>query len=97
MIKDVILENQVLYNEFRSRFKALNIGCDTLVQEMQEDGMVMDKKRLQRFLAHGFRKRITQNAYIWLLMRHGIYIGLKVNGTDFTDEQNRNNAKLFTQ
>ena len=93
MIKDVILENEVLYNEFRSRFKELNIGYDVLIQQMQEDGIVMDKKRLQRFVAHGFEKRITQNAYIWLLMRHGIYIRLKVNGTEFTDEQNRNNAK----
>lgn len=97
MIADVILENTQLFDAFKKRFKALNIGYNTLLEEMNEDGIIMDKKRLQRFLTHGFEKRITQKAYIWILMRHGIYIGLKVNGVNYTDEENRINSKQFTK
>ena len=97
MITDLILENESLFKIFKDRFNELNIGYDQLLKEMEEDHIVMDKKRLQRFLLHGFQKRITQKAYIWLLMRHGIYVSLKVKGSNNTEEQNRNNAKQFSR
>ena len=98
MITDVILENKVLMSELVSRFRTAKIGYSKLVEEMAEDGIVMDVKRLQRFINHGFQRRITQKAYIWLLLRHGLVISLDVEGLEnATDEQNRLKAKQFTQ
>jgi hypothetical protein len=97
MISDAILENEPLMLAFRNRFKELGISYPQLVSEMMEDGVNMDKKRLQRFVNHGFEKRITQKAYMWLLVRHGIEIGLTASGHDRTDEENRIKAKEFSQ
>ena len=98
MITDVILENKVLMNELVSRFRTAKIGYSKLVEEMAEDGIVMDVKRLQRFINHGFQRRITQKAYIWLLLRHGLTISLNVDGPEnATDQENRLKAKQFTQ
>lgn len=98
MITDVILENKVLMNELVSRFRASKIGYAKLVEEMAEDGIVMDVKRLQRFINHGFQRRITQKAYIWLLLRHGLVISLDVEGLEnATDQENRLKAKQFAK
>ena len=97
MISDAILENPHLMNAFVKRFKEYNIGYSTLLSEMNEDGITMDRKRLQRFIAHGFEKRITQKAYIWLLVRHGIEISMSVKGVVLSSEENRKKAREFSR
>lgn len=97
MITDVILEEKTLFGEFVKRFKKQKIGYSALINEMREDGIVMDVKRLQRFVNHGFQRRITQKAYVWLLLRHGMVIGLDVTILDSTDQENRLKAKQFTK
>lgn len=95
MITDLIIEHKMLFEHFLKRYKAYNIGSAKLVEEMKEDGIVMDKKRLQRFIIHGSAKRITQKAYLWLLYRHGIEVGLRVTGITQMDKENRLKAKQF--
>ena len=95
MISDAILENKHLMAAFVKRFKEFNYGYGQLVKEMAEDGITMDKKRLQRFIAHGFEKRITQKAYVWLLVRHGIEISISVKGVNYPNIKNRERAKEF--
>lgn len=97
MITDVILENKTLFNKFVERFKKQKTGYSALVEEMEEDGIVMDVKRLQRFVNHGFKRRITQKAYIWLLLRHGMVISLEVAIPETTDQENRLKAKEFAK
>jgi hypothetical protein len=94
---DIVLENETLFNAFVHRFKEMNLGWDRLVAEMDEDGIVMDKKRLQRFIKYGVAKRITQKAYIWLLARHGVDISLHAKGVIREDELNRKRAKEVAQ
>ncbi len=94
---DAILDNKELMSAFVGRFKEYKIGYERLVSEMSEDGITMDRKRLQRFVSRGSEKRITQKAYIWLLARHGIGIGLSVTGSQASDMENREKAREFSQ
>ena len=97
MIADVIIEDKVLWDVFTKRFKAVNVGLKQLVREMNEDGIVMDEKRLSRFIRIGLEKKVPQKAYIWLLFRHGIEIELNVKGYKFHNHQGRERAKEFSQ
>ena len=97
MVADVIIEDKVLWDHFIKRFKAANIGLKQLVREMNEDGIVMDEKRLSRFIRIGLEKKVPQKAYLWLLFRHGIEINLTVKGYKFHDHQGRERAKEFSQ
>jgi adenylate kinase len=94
---DVILDNDKLREIFVERFKELGIKCSQLVSEMSEDGIIMDTKRLQRFISRGSERKITQKAYIWLLARHGVCIGTTVNILKSTNQENRDMAKEFAQ
>lgn len=94
---DIVLENETLFSAFVQRFREMNLGWDRLVAEMNEDGIVMDKKRLQRFIRYGVEKRITQKAYIWLLARHGVDLTLHAKGIKRDDEENRQRAKSVAQ
>ncbi len=94
---DVILDNKKLMEIFLNQFRELGIKYNQLVLEMSEDGIIMDRKRLQRFISKGSERKITQKAYIWLLARHGIGIGTVVSISDTSDVENREKAREFSQ
>ena len=79
---DIVLLSKGVKNKLKYRFKELNLKPSDVVKDAKERGMkTITKEKLSRYLnsdipIHGFP---TQKDVIWLCVRYGLEIQIKVN------------------
>lgn len=86
-----------IITRLNERIKKEKLSYSHLSEEMQEDGMKMDGKRMSRFFRTGNRKWMPEKSLLWLMARVGIEYEVVISETDFDDKKCREDARRVSQ
>lgn len=89
MVKDVIVGNKQIYDLFIKRLKASGITFKELSEEMNQQGITMDAKRLRCFVKNGTENKVTQAGYLYMLKRVGIRIVISIKDVPYVERDNK--------
>lgn len=93
----MLLDYVHIAEELRKKIKADDISYKQLSQEMTEDGIKMDNKRMSRFFRTMDRKWMPEKSLMWLVLRMGFEIDMEMKKLDIDADTCRERARNYSQ